>query len=58
MLHFFNAENHFLKAIVSRLLALDMDAGRKFILQWLHNGALFLYLLLVEQSRAYKFILF
>lgn len=58
MLHFFIAENHFLNIIFRRLLALDMDADRKFILGWLHNGALFLYLPLVEQPGTELEILF
>lgn len=41
MLHFFNAENNFLNIIFRRLLGLDVDAGRKFILQWLNNVAMF-----------------
>lgn len=51
MLHFFIAENHFLNIIVSRLLALDMDADRKCISQRSCNGALFPYLPLGEQPR-------
>lgn len=58
MLHFPIAENHFLNIIFSRLLALDMDADRKFILRQLHNGALFPYLPLVEQPRTELEILF
>lgn len=38
--------------IFSGLLALDMDVGRKFSLQWLYNGALFPYLPLVKQPRS------
>lgn len=51
MLHFFNAENNFLNIIFRRLLELDMDVGRKFILQWLNNVAMFSYLPLTEQSK-------
>lgn len=47
----FNAEKHFLNIIFSRLLALDMDACIKFMLQWLNNVALFSYLPLLEQPR-------
>lgn len=58
MLHFPIAEKNFLIIIFSRLLTLDMDADRKFVLRQLHNGALFPYLPLVEQPRTELEILF